>query len=344
MADTDAKRAKIGELLEYIESRLHELEEEKEELKEFQNKDKERRCLEYALYARELEEVGEALQEVEEERRGEVHNANVRRATFDEREREARGIEAGIKEARIKLEGLALAREEAQGELTEIIRRRTALKCIVDDMKTAGEQAGGQHDDIERELARVGAELTAKEAQLAELTPQWEDARAREKGEKRRLEEASARLTALFAKQGRVTKFRTVAERDKFLQGEISSMQAYKTSQSAALEGTKTELSGAENRLVEIDAEIKGIQTKIEDGRRRVGELQEEIGKHKEQNAVFLEQRKDLWREDTKLENFAARAADELRTAERALAGMMDKASKYTALDLVLHLLTFFTF
>lgn len=88
MAETDAKRTKINELLEYIESRLTELEEEKEELREFQEKDKERRCLEYALYQRELEEVGEALEEIEEERRGEVHGANMRREQYDTREKE----------------------------------------------------------------------------------------------------------------------------------------------------------------------------------------------------------------------------------------------------------------
>lgn len=88
MAETDSKRAKINELLDYIESRLTELEEEKEELKEFQEKDKERRCLEYALYQRELEEVGEALDEIEEDRRGEVHGANLRREQFNEREKE----------------------------------------------------------------------------------------------------------------------------------------------------------------------------------------------------------------------------------------------------------------
>ncbi len=88
MAETDAKRSKINELLEYIESRLAELEEEKEELKEFQDKDKERRCLEYALYQRELEEVGEALTNIEEERKKEVHGANVRRENYNDREKE----------------------------------------------------------------------------------------------------------------------------------------------------------------------------------------------------------------------------------------------------------------
>lgn len=89
MSETEAKRTKISELLDYIDSRLTELEEEKEELKEFQEKDKERRCLEYALHQRELEEVTEALEEIEEERRGEVHNANVRREQFNDREKQA---------------------------------------------------------------------------------------------------------------------------------------------------------------------------------------------------------------------------------------------------------------
>lgn len=88
MAETDAKRDKINELLDYIDTRLTELEEEKEELKEFQEKDKERRCLEYAVYQRELEEVASALEEIEEERRGEVHNANVRREQYNNRAKE----------------------------------------------------------------------------------------------------------------------------------------------------------------------------------------------------------------------------------------------------------------
>lgn len=89
MAETDAKRGKIDDLLEYIDTRLAELEEEKEELKEFQEKDKERRCLEYALYSRELEEVTETLEEIEEERRRDVHSSNMRREQYNDREKHA---------------------------------------------------------------------------------------------------------------------------------------------------------------------------------------------------------------------------------------------------------------
>ena len=88
MAETEGKKSKIVELLDFIETRLGELEEEKEELKEFQDKDKEKRCLEYALYQRELEEVAEALEEIEEERKRELHGANQRREQFSDREQQ----------------------------------------------------------------------------------------------------------------------------------------------------------------------------------------------------------------------------------------------------------------
>ena len=88
MSETDAKRNKIAELLEYIENRLTELEEEKEELKEFQEKDKERRCLEYAMYQGELEDITRVLDDIESDRRTDLHNANERQETYNNREKE----------------------------------------------------------------------------------------------------------------------------------------------------------------------------------------------------------------------------------------------------------------
>ena len=66
MKETALKREKINELLVYIESRLEELEVEKSELNEFQSLDKDRRCLEYAIYSKEQETAVEEWEELEE--------------------------------------------------------------------------------------------------------------------------------------------------------------------------------------------------------------------------------------------------------------------------------------
>lgn len=64
LKDTENKREKIDELLKYIDDRLKTLEEEKEELKEYQKWDKARRSLEYTIYDRELQDANRKLEEV----------------------------------------------------------------------------------------------------------------------------------------------------------------------------------------------------------------------------------------------------------------------------------------
>ncbi|KZT22156.1 RecF/RecN/SMC protein [Neolentinus lepideus HHB14362 ss-1] len=325
MAETDAKRSKITELLDYINSRLTELEEEKEELKEFQDKDKERRCLEYAVYQRELEEVGEALEEIEAERKAEVHNSNERRVQFSKREKEMQTIEKETAETKHTLSTQFLTRQGVQSELSELYRARTELECVVSDLRAATELSGGKKDELQAELQRIERDIKANERALASLTPQWEELKARESQEKRVLDEARARLDGLNAKRGRLNRFRTKAERDAFLKKEIASIDNYRRTHEVALEASRANLASVKQSLQELDRRAQGAQDKVEDGRRRQTELEAEIGKTKDQHAELVERRKELWREDTKLETLVRHAQEELRTAERDLASMMDK-------------------
>ncbi len=50
--------------MEYIEERLKELEQEKDELKEFEKLDKERRGLQYTIYDQELSDTNNKLKDV----------------------------------------------------------------------------------------------------------------------------------------------------------------------------------------------------------------------------------------------------------------------------------------
>lgn len=62
--DTQTKLEKIVEFIKTIEERLQTLEEEKEELKEYQIWDKKRRTLEFCIHDRELKDTKRKLEEV----------------------------------------------------------------------------------------------------------------------------------------------------------------------------------------------------------------------------------------------------------------------------------------
>jgi len=88
MDDTDARSNKIDELLTYIEERLGELEAEKEELREYQDKDKERRCLDYALKDADLSRIDAQIAELDQLQRMAVGRDGDDKAEFEEREQE----------------------------------------------------------------------------------------------------------------------------------------------------------------------------------------------------------------------------------------------------------------
>ncbi|KAG8990253.1 Structural maintenance of chromosomes protein 3 [Tulasnella sp. JGI-2019a] len=335
MEETKAKQAKIREVIEYIEERLEELETEKKELKEYQEKDKDRRCLEYSLYQAELTEIVEALDELEDERKQEDISAKQRRDDFNDREKRIEQLEQEIKEMKQQMSISKLSKQGYDDEMNELIRSRTELECTIADLQQVGERGEERREELEADLEEILGKITEKEAELMELAPNLQDRIKEEKEEKRRLDEAQARLEALGLKQGRVARYTSKAERDKFLKKEIASIESYQTTQRQNSEEIRGELNAAQNRLQEIERKGEEVLQNLDDRRERLRVMGEQLNGLREENSKLVESRKELWREDAKLESTVGHARNELQTAERALAGMMDKdtGSGLRALD-----------
>jgi structural maintenance of chromosome 3 (chondroitin sulfate proteoglycan 6) len=200
---------------------------------------------------------------------------------------------------------------------------------MVEDLNSAGNSAGDRQAELDSELAQITGQIIEKEKVLEVLIPEWDSQRSKEMTERGMLDEANSRLSALFAKQGRVNRFRTKAERDTFLRHEIASIETFQETQSSALRTSQSELEASRRTLLEVEEKITSVQDKIEDGRMRVREMTEQTSKLKDEQGEFSEKKKDLWREDTKLESLVKHAKDELHNAERNLASMMDKVCHF---------------
>ena len=82
-----------------------ELEEEKDELRGYQEKDKERRCLEYAFYHREQVALANALDEIEDFRQGGIEGTDENREAFMDGERAIAELEVEIGQLNRQLAG-----------------------------------------------------------------------------------------------------------------------------------------------------------------------------------------------------------------------------------------------
>ena len=121
MEDTIAKRSKVDELIKTIRDRLGELEEEKNELREFQDKDRERRCLEYTIHHRDEEALKEAIEEQEQSRAEGLERGDENRELLAEQEAELESIDAAIAELHQQLSILSEEKAQLERERTSFL-------------------------------------------------------------------------------------------------------------------------------------------------------------------------------------------------------------------------------
>ncbi|KAG5185319.1 RecF/RecN/SMC [Tribonema minus] len=282
MSDTADKRARIQEVITYIEDRLRELEGEKDELGAYQQLDRERRALEYVLYDKELRAAREELERLEDvaadAERMEALHESLRAA------RDAIGAgEGDLAEHRARAAKLEQEKAAVDEERTKVIARRAALELEVKEIMEGLEALERTIATKEQEMERVAApaHAAAKEAaQAAEA----------------RLNEAAAEAEDLYKRQSRHSQFSSAAERDAALRKQVKEARAAADAKRGAVR--KVEAAAAEMR-----AQIKAL-------RERASELEEDISSRRQVAATAgeaiaqrlsarnatAEERKDRWR------------------------------------------------
>lgn len=258
MTETNNKREKIDELLEYIKERLAELEEEKEELRDYQEKDKDRRCLQYTIDHREQVAISNELDNLEEQRQTGVDGTDDSQERFVQGEKDLAEIEAEISELKQQVEFLKVDKKQLEDERRESARARAKLELEVkglSDGQSAAEQA---KSDFRLELNSVQNSIKERENELANITPQYEAKMQEEGVTKSELDSAEGTRQRLYAKQGRNARFRNKRERDDWLRNEVSNSYSQLAKVKAVRMQTTEDVAELEK---EIASEVSGIDS-----------------------------------------------------------------------------------
>ncbi|KAI9837732.1 MAG: hypothetical protein M1819_006666 [Sarea resinae] len=264
MTDTNNKRAKIDELLDYIKERLSELEEEKEELRSYQEKDRERRCLEYTIYHREQVEIANALDNIDEQRQTGVDDADDSRERFVAGEKELAEIGAEINNIKQQIEFLKVDKRQLEDERRESTRARAKVELDVKgltDGQSAAQQARAR---FESELQELQDAIRKREEELRQLTPEYNSKKDQEAAILAQLDDAEAVRQRLYAKQGRNSEFKSKRERDDWLRKEIGEVQSALATRNALRSQTVEEIAQLENEVGAIETEVGDLRGRIE--------------------------------------------------------------------------------
>lgn len=327
MNETSNKREKIDELLEYIKERLAELEEEKEELRGFQDKDRERRCLEYAYHHREQVTVQSALEEIDTARQDGLENADSSRAEFLDGEKQIDKLDAQIHKLQREMELLQIDRRQLEEDRRDSAKTLAKIELKVRNLKegqSAQEQAQAQHAS---ELQNVQAEIANKEAELANILPLYNTQRQEEFEVRAQLDQAEAARGRLFAKQSRGSRFKNKAERDTWLKQEIKELNSTIKAQKSNKQDADQEVSRLQQSISQGEANIAELRSRLANWSGDRAQLTDNVAAALNDRDRLNDERKLIRREEDKLNSVIANARQEKDLADRDLASAVDGAT-----------------
>eukprot|EP00171_Calliarthron_tuberculosum_P001146 IDg1146t1 len=301
MEETDAKREKIAEVVAYIESRLAELETEKEELKAFQRLDKNRRALEYTIHVKDLEDATKQLDEIDNDRaegasRGEdLHlSLNTVQARIASQERQLKATEAD-------LEPLLEERTILDSERKSCVDKVAKLQVTMSEAEQIAANARESVEAARSELASVSELIKSKREELGPLQTEFSTVRQAEQTIRREISAAEEGALALRVKADRVNQFSSVKERDAHLRRELrtakknrDTFQSQLVNASKDIERLEEACVRNEARRFEKDAAIKELLETSGDGSTNTTFL------IKERDDLF-EKRQENWRQESDL-------------------------------------------
>jgi structural maintenance of chromosome 3 (chondroitin sulfate proteoglycan 6) len=324
MNDTNNKLAAIDVTFEQIRERLSELEEEQQELRSFQEKDQERKGLQYNLLHREQEVLTTALADIEEKRETGIEDADdhrTRAATCDE---ELVIINQKMAELKQQIEFARVDRKALEDERREAAKAKAQVELEVKNL-TDGQGAAQKAKQIhDAELQRVRTTLQQREKELAQIMPKYNKQKQQEETTKTQLDDAQTARQRLYAKQGRSAAYKTKKDRDTWLDGQINDTYQQLSTMKAVRVQTAEEVKEVEKEIKSLEPEIQKLQGQISGHGSSLDGVDQEILKVKEERDNLMDQRKELWREEAKLDSTLGTSREDVRKAERSLSHMMD--------------------
>ncbi|KAK1603912.1 hypothetical protein QYE76_027585 [Lolium multiflorum] len=298
MQETANKRKQIDQVVRYLEDRLRELDEEKEELKKYQQLDKQRRSLEYTILDHELNDARNELASMDDNRRKiSERMSNADNEVVDLREK----VKSFDKEIKVSTKGINETRSEkddAEKKRTEALKVVSQIELDLRDIKDRISSEKRAKDEAIRDLHSMKKESEKSKSELAQIS-RVHAAKLKEEEEiSKSIMDREKRLSILYQKQGRATQFKNEAARDEWLRKEIHDLER-------VLLSNRKQESLLQDEIQKLKDEINNLTNYIESRKSESSKLEAALANKQKDHNDFMKQknalqdeRKSFWKEE----------------------------------------------
>merc|ERR1719495_2247375 len=319
------KRDKIEEFLKTIEDRLATLEEEKDELKEYQKYDKMRRALEYQIHDRDLQDARKKLNDMENKRKNSGEEAEKLRTDLQEAGEKAKHANKEVKDLKVKEASAKEERDTLNAELQAQTKEKTKLEFSLKDLRDEVAGDSNSKDRAEHELNKLKGTIKEKEKELENIKPSYEDMRKKEDECTRELTLKEQKRKELYAKQGRGSQFTSKSQRDEWIQKELKSLHKQIKDKTEQIEKLDSDLRKDSKKKVELESKIEELGGEQDTHRSSIDDQNKGFYELKKRKDKLQSERNDLCRKEMNLQQRLSSLKEELAKADQTLRSMAGK-------------------
>ncbi|WJX64371.1 Structural maintenance of chromosomes protein 3, variant 4 [Trifolium repens] len=313
------KRKQIIQVVHYLDERLKELDEEKEELRKYQQLDKQRKSLEYAIFNKEVQDAQLKLTEIEAARtRVSEISAKKYNEVLDAQEK-SKDLENRLKDITKEHQNFIKEKEVIEKQRATALKKHTELELDVKDLQE--KISGNIHakKDAAKHLKILENEIQDSMNELDKISPLYDDLVQKEKDITKRIMEREKKLSILYQKQGRATQFSSKAARDKWLQKEIDDLERVLSSNTTQEKKLMEEIKRLNNEMHGCDENINSRRTNITTLESQIAKSREGFNDYKVRRDKLHDKRKSLWNQENELTAEIDKLRAEVEKAEKSL-------------------------
>ncbi|PIN05754.1 hypothetical protein CDL12_21708 [Handroanthus impetiginosus] len=319
MQETGNKRKQIIQVVQYLDDRLRELDEEKEELKKFQQLDRQRKSLEYTIYDKELHDAKQQLLKIEEDRYKVSEKSAAMYNSVSDAHEKCKELDKLLKDLTKETQILSREKEAIEKQRTEAIKKRAKLELDDKDLHDKIKANIKAKDDAIIQLELLDKEIQESNAELTRIKQLYDKQVREEENLTRGIMEREKQLSILYQKQGRATQFANKAARDQWLKKEIKDYEQVLSSILVQEQKLRDEIEQLKKDIQEQEAYIKGRKDEAAELESLISGYRQGYNQYKSERDKLHDERKSLWARESELSAEIDRLKSEVVKSEKSL-------------------------
>lgn len=248
-------------MLQFIEDRLGELEQEKDELKDYEQLDKLRRAYEFNLYEKELAKSNEIFRDMEATRDNERSRQQDMYANIREIQDNLQVEDDNLSLSKAALERILAKKLAKERELSQAVSRKSDIEIQISELDASISAQRVEGDHLSKLLQDILSQIQHHESELQNIDPVYEKSNQELLKAQEEMELIRHRIEFLYGKQGRGAQFRTKKERDAFLQQQINTLRSELSNNREIVQRARRHIESEENRLITEQDALKRAET-----------------------------------------------------------------------------------